>query len=430
MVFAAQIGRQGLPPDRVILHDQDVMRTFRSRTAGFSPEARHSYPFTIFYATFIDGAKRVYRDGPKPAGSRSGSVGVWNPLAWGRRTWTLIGIGALGAIAGVIAWGGFNTAMEATNSIQFCVSCHEMRDTVYQEYLTSIHYKNPSGRQGCLSRLPRSEGLDAQGHSQGPGHQRALAQGPRHHRHAGEIPGAARASLAKDVWKTMKDTDSRECRNCHSFEAMDFAPAAAGRRTDAESVKEGGQTCIDCHKGIAHKLPDMAAGFKAIFDESERATKTLNPSSGRPSTRCRPSRSGSIEPKSADGRGRAASSCRLTPLEVLDRDGDWLKVKFAGWQQQGAERMVYAAQGKRIFAAALGPDAVDKVGARQDDERSRHRPEVDRRRASPRGSPSNDLSPIGKLLGLWRRDVQRQLRHCATRCRRPATISPISGSAT
>ena len=35
--------------------------------------------------------------------------------------------------------------MEYTNSTEFCISCHEMRDTVYAEYLGSSHYKNPSG---------------------------------------------------------------------------------------------------------------------------------------------------------------------------------------------------------------------------------------------------------------------------------------------
>ncbi|MFL4294747.1 NapC/NirT family cytochrome c, partial [Enterobacter asburiae] len=29
-----------------------------------------------------------------------------------------------GFIAGVIFWGGFNTALEATNTEEFCISCH------------------------------------------------------------------------------------------------------------------------------------------------------------------------------------------------------------------------------------------------------------------------------------------------------------------
>ena len=66
-----------------------------------------------------------------------------------------------------------------------------------------------------------------------------------------------RTYLAKHVWKAMKDTDSRECRNCHNFEFMDFGEQ--GRRA-VKAHSEGldaGKTCIDCHKGIAHELPDM-----------------------------------------------------------------------------------------------------------------------------------------------------------------------------
>ena len=42
-------------------------------------------------------------------------------------------------IAGIIFWGGFNTAMEMTNSLTFCTTCHEMRDNVFQEYKKTVH---------------------------------------------------------------------------------------------------------------------------------------------------------------------------------------------------------------------------------------------------------------------------------------------------
>ena len=58
--------------------------------------------------------------------------------------------GSIGLILlGVVLWGGFNTAMEATNTLSFCISCHEMHDNVYQEYKTSIHFSNPSGVQAA-----------------------------------------------------------------------------------------------------------------------------------------------------------------------------------------------------------------------------------------------------------------------------------------
>ena len=60
-----------------------------------------------------------------------------------------------------------------------------------------------------------------------------------------------------EVWKEMKDTDSRECRNCHEFESMDYT--AQQRRAVNQHTKgfDEGKTCIDCHKGIAHSLPAM-----------------------------------------------------------------------------------------------------------------------------------------------------------------------------
>jgi diguanylate cyclase (GGDEF)-like protein len=68
---------------------------------------------------------------------------------------------------------------------------------------------------------------------------------------------AKRAVLASHVWQSMKSTDSRECRNCHDFESMDFDKQES-RSSDRheEAFEEGsGKTCIDCHQGIAHHLP-------------------------------------------------------------------------------------------------------------------------------------------------------------------------------
>lgn len=47
--------------------------------------------------------------------------------------------------------GGFNTVMEATNTLEFCISCHEMRDNVYQEYKETIHFTNRTGVRATCS---------------------------------------------------------------------------------------------------------------------------------------------------------------------------------------------------------------------------------------------------------------------------------------
>ncbi|WP_456413884.1 NapC/NirT family cytochrome c [Thiolapillus sp.] len=163
-----------------------------------------------------------------------------------------------GAIAlvvlGMMLWGGFNTAMEATNRMSFCISCHEMHDNVYQEYKTSVHFSNPSGVQaGCPDCHVPKEWV--------PKLLRKIqASGEVYHWLMGSIDTkekfeARRPALAERVWKVMEETDSRECRNCHDFTVMDLAGQARFPARIHKDAMEEGKTCINCHKGIAHRLP-------------------------------------------------------------------------------------------------------------------------------------------------------------------------------
>ena len=162
----------------------------------------------------------------------------------------------VGFISGIIFWGGFNTAMEMTNNETFCISCHEMEDNVFQEYKLTIHYSNRTGvRATCPDcHVPKEWHHKVVRKIQASNELLHKALGTIDNREKFE---AKRLELAKHVWKAMKDTDSRECRNCHNFEYMDFVEQ--GRRA-VKAHSEGldsGKTCIDCHKGIAHELPDM-----------------------------------------------------------------------------------------------------------------------------------------------------------------------------
>ncbi len=163
---------------------------------------------------------------------------------------------AVGFVAGIIFWGGFNTAMEMTNNEEFCISCHEMEDNVYQEYKDTIHYSNRTGvRATCPDcHVPKEW--------QHKVVRKIKATNELLHKALGSIDTAEkfeekRLTLARNVWRTMKATDSRECRNCHNFDSMDFTKQ--GRRAVAlhSTGLEEGKTCIDCHMGIAHRMPDM-----------------------------------------------------------------------------------------------------------------------------------------------------------------------------
>nr|WP_297357849.1 cytochrome c3 family protein [uncultured Caldimonas sp.] len=160
--------------------------------------------------------------------------------------------------AGILFWGGFNTALELTNTERFCIGCHEMRDNVYAELQGTIHFTNRSGvRAKCSDCHVPHDWTDK------------MARKMQASKEVwGKIFGSIdtpekfaekRLQLAQHEWERMKSNDSLECRNCHEFEYMDFTRQSK-RAADAHStyLANGEKTCIDCHKGIAHKLPDMS----------------------------------------------------------------------------------------------------------------------------------------------------------------------------
>jgi len=161
----------------------------------------------------------------------------------------------VGGIGGIIFWGAFNTFMEHTNTLGFCISCHEMRDTVYQEYKTSPHYKNPSGVRATCSDCHVPKDWTAKLI------RKIKASNEVYHKILGSIDTpekfeAKRLELAEHVWTEMKSNDSRECRNCHDYDAMHFEKQKRRAAEKMSKAADEGKTCIECHKFIAHKRPE------------------------------------------------------------------------------------------------------------------------------------------------------------------------------
>ena len=170
-----------------------------------------------------------------------------------------LGFLVIGAfVAGIFFWGGFNTALEVTNTEAFCTGCHEMRDNVFQELRTTIHYANRSGvRATCPDcHVPHKWSDKITRKIKASKEVWGKLFGTIDTREKFE---AHRLQLATNEWERLKANNSLECRNCHQFESMDFTRQSK-RATDAHSnqLANGEKTCIDCHKGIAHQLPDMA----------------------------------------------------------------------------------------------------------------------------------------------------------------------------
>jgi cytochrome c-type protein NapC len=179
---------------------------------------------------------------------------LWAWLAKPSAKYSILGLLIVGFFGGILFWGAFNTGMEATNTLGFCTSCHEMRDNVYQEYKTTIHYKNRVGVRAVCSdcHVPHAWGPKVIRKMQASFEVWSKITGRVDTKEKFE---ANRMRLASIEWARMEANGSRECRNCHAFDAMDPTkqhPSAVKKM--AEGQKQG-KTCIDCHKGIAHHLP-------------------------------------------------------------------------------------------------------------------------------------------------------------------------------
>ncbi|GAO37152.1 cytochrome C protein NapC [Sulfuricella sp. T08] len=185
--------------------------------------------------------------------------GFWQALRSPSAKYSLLTLLGGGFVAGIIFWGGFNTAMEATNTLEFCLSCHEMKNTVYQEYKTTIHASNRTGVRAVCSdcHVPKDWIHKMQRKIQASGEVWGKLTGSIDTKEKFE---AKRLELAKHEWARMKNSDSRECRNCHSYAAMNMeVQDKSAKKRHAQAAEPGsGKTCIDCHKGIAHHLPKGA----------------------------------------------------------------------------------------------------------------------------------------------------------------------------
>ena len=178
---------------------------------------------------------------------------TWLFLARPSARYSVLALTLIGLVIGIVLLLGVHTALHATNTQEFCLSCHEMRDTVFQEYKTTIHYTNRSGvRAGCPDcHVPVELGPKL--------YRKMEASKELWGSMMGEIDTpekfeSHRMEMATREWQRLKASNSATCRNCHSFDAMGEAQKPINLKRHQKAAAAG-KTCIDCHKGIAHKLP-------------------------------------------------------------------------------------------------------------------------------------------------------------------------------
>ena len=169
-------------------------------------------------------------------------------------------------VLGILFWAGFNTGMESTNTEAFCISCHEMKNTVYREYQNTIHYTNPSGvRATCPDcHVPQEFAPKMLA--------KVKASADLWHSVLGSIDtpekfAAKRQLLAEREWRRMRANNSQECRNCHDTNSFDYSAQSYRAADQHMEGLEKGKVCIDCHQGIAHQLPQIEQGISTVGGE-------------------------------------------------------------------------------------------------------------------------------------------------------------------
>lgn len=278
---------------------------------------------------------------------------LWRALLRPSARWSMLTLLIAGIVVGVALIVVPHVGMKVTSTTEFCVSCHSM-ETVYEEYKQSVHFQNASG--------VRAECHDCHIPNDLPGMIKRKLEASNdiyqtfiaHSIDTPEKFEAKRAELAEREWARMKENNSATCRSCHDYDSMDHAKQNPEAARQMQIAAKDNQYCIDCHKGIAHQLPDMSSGFRKQFDELR--AKANDDGDTLYSLDIKPlyAQKGDKDP--------AGSLLPASEVKVLKRDGDWLQVEITGWTEtDGRRRVLSELPGKRIFVASIRGDVQGNV---------------------------------------------------------------------
>jgi trimethylamine-N-oxide reductase cytochrome c-type subunit TorC len=288
----------------------------------------------------------------------------WLCIFWAtaRKPSTKISLGVIslgGFIAGVIFWGGFNTALELSNTEEFCISCHEMENNVYQELQETVHWSNHAGvRARCPDcHVPHNWTDKIARKMQASKEVWGKVFGTINTKEKFE---AKRLQLAQNEWNRFKSNNSLECKNCHDYDSMNFDKMSRTARVQMKSAAERDQSCIDCHKGIAHKLPENMGASTGLLAALDQAASGTSFDSGDTYYSVRTLQTFEDEALlTSAGELNAA-----TQVKVVEVKGDKLKLEISAWRKtKGFGRVLYEDFGQNIVSGYLTKELAQKTEA-------------------------------------------------------------------
>jgi nitrate/TMAO reductase-like tetraheme cytochrome c subunit len=181
---------------------------------------------------------------------------AWRALTSPSARWSVLTLLLIGLVVGAGSVIGTQVMVAATGTNEFCGdACHSMQ-WVAAEYRQSVHAVNTKGVDaGCHDCHIPHDYPQLLWYKAKAGTKDVI----------GEIRGVIsteekfkkeRSRLAEHVWAEYKQTNSANCRTCHTFTPEVIAKQQEFLQPMHKQAMAGEATCIDCHKGIAHKAPE------------------------------------------------------------------------------------------------------------------------------------------------------------------------------
>ncbi|OIN28818.1 NapC/NirT family cytochrome c [Vibrio barjaei] len=248
-------------------------------------------------------------------------------------------ITCVGILIGWLSFGGTAAIMHKTSSTEFCLSCHTMQ-IPYEEYQGSIHFTNAKGiRAECSDCHIPSDPLDYV-------ITKIRASKDIYHEFVtGKIDDedkyeAHRMEMAETVWAQLRANDSATCRSCHSFDAMDTYEQSEDAAKMHEYGVANNQTCIDCHKGVAHFAPEPEL-------DTEVYNRVVAQTDNTPADATTVY---SVGPIALQELGTINPAVEMS---VVNHTDTIRTVALSGYQMKGAEQVLYMGKGQRNIIATL-----------------------------------------------------------------------------
>src|SRR5262245_20227893 len=185
---------------------------------------------------------------------------AWRALTSPSARWSVLSLLVIGIVVGAGAMIGTGLVVEATGTVEFCGgACHSMKAFTLPEYEQSAHYAGHSGVRATCSDCHVPHAYPQKLWYKAKAGIRDIVQESRGVIATAELYDKERWRLANAVWDEMKANDSANCRYCHTISAETVAKQKTAAQKMHKMVLDKKATCIDCHKGIAHKEPEEPA---------------------------------------------------------------------------------------------------------------------------------------------------------------------------